>query len=371
MPARIPDGQTQRPLSVEKSHSIKKESGKESLNSKAGKTLISPDANKSASKPGIAKNNLFINKQNHSTELKSHLSNIREEHTRLSNTAPPAGEKNILKTGEVLSTPGELFKQIAAALGFPGDTLSVALISFLRFFSLSPDPALLKTLRREFLDSQKSSSPESDGEKADMEAEALALVSAFDKGVKLSRETLERFSEYLAMPVYSDESEKRDNSREQAPDKEELCTIAEKESKRDEFLNILNSIPGKSGYYWKVIPFDVNIRGTVLRVFLRLLIKDQRHAAEPEYFIADIASPKRQWRYLLEKNSGKLRLDIQIYPELSARELKKLEKEAKFFFLNGTEGSEIVDIKIRNGEKIPFLMEQLYNEHLPFIDKEV
>ena len=371
MPTRIPDGQAQRPLSREKSHSIKKQSGRESLNSKAGKTLISKDGNKSAPKPGIAKNSFFINKQSHTAESKSHLSNIREEQARLSNTAPPAGEENILKTGEVLNTTGELFKQIAAALGFPGDTLSIALISFLRFFSLSPDPALLKTLRREFLGSQKPSSPEGAGEKAGMEAETLALVSSFDKGVKLSRETLERFSEYLVMPAYSEESEKKDNSREQAPDKEELCAIAEKQSGKDGFLDILNSIPGKSGYYWKVIPFDVNIRGTVLKVFLRLLIKDQRHAAEPEYLIADIASPKRKWRYLLERNSGKLRLDIQVYPELSARELKKLEKEAEFYFQNKAAGSEIVNIKIQNGEEVPFLMEQLYNEYLPSIDKEV
>ena len=73
----------------------------------------------------------------------------------------PPGEPSIGKT----IPAKELFIKTAVNMGFPKDALSVAILVFARYFSVSLSPALLKTLRREILASGKPSSPETPAEK--------------------------------------------------------------------------------------------------------------------------------------------------------------------------------------------------------------
>ena len=242
---------------------------------------------------------------------------------------------------------GELFKETAAALGFPKDQLSVALLAFARFLSLSP--SLLGTLRREFLTSSKSS-------KAGLEASALAVTSAQDKGVTLSPEAVERYDAYFDAPgTGGDGGNKPD--QEEVPEPEELQAIAEDEAKKDGFLDLMNSIPGKNGQYWAVFPFSITVRGTELKVFIRILKRE--HVSEN--VIADISGPKTQWRCFLKENAGKIRADLRVYPELSARALTRLRKEAERYL-----GGNSVFEEILVGNR-----EELCDERLPSINKEV
>ncbi|MCL2206305.1 MAG: hypothetical protein FWB82_07295, partial [Treponema sp.] len=81
----------------------------------------------------------------------------------------------------------EVLRQTAIALNLPVDSLSVSLLAFARFFSLTPNPAVLAALRREVLSSPLSHA-ETASEAASLEAKAMAVAAAFDKGVSLSAE---------------------------------------------------------------------------------------------------------------------------------------------------------------------------------------
>ena len=283
----------------------------------------------------------------------------------------------------------EIFRQTAAALGFPKDPLSVAILAFARFFSLSPDSALLGALRREIIASLKSSSPADTKEKAVLEAEALAAVIARDKGVVLSSEALERYARFLMPPAFTGEKKEPGNendempgrdkdrkySREEVPGPEELEAIAGEQGKQDSLFDILNHLPGKDGQYWMVFPFKINIRGTELDVFLRILkrgpgsVISRVSSGEDGHLIADIAGPKRKWRCFLEKKAGKLRADIRVYPECSPGVLKHFQLEAERYLGKGAGGFD--EVLLKNSEEQPSWAEDLCNECLPSINKEV
>jgi hypothetical protein len=248
-------------------------------------------------------------------------------------------------------------------MGFPKDALSAAILAFARFFSLSISKPLMGNFRREALASGKSSSAKG---KAGPEAEALALLAALDKGVVLSPEALERYARVSNGTVSGDSAH-----REEVPAPEELAAIAAEAAKKDELLDFLNSVPGKNGQYWTVFPFRIIIKGTELRVLIRILKKDPVFR-DGERVIADISGPKRQWRCFLKKEAGTFRADIRVYPELPQKALRLLTKEAKRFLggpavnFSGFDG-----ILVQNGAGFSSLVDELCDESLLLIDKEV
>jgi len=340
---RIPDG---RPVpSAGKTQDVNREAGPQNPKKADNNIKIGPGAKNSGA--------IFPSK----TVFSGRESRTIESNLPLSNTILPniPIEKTVDISGAGTVSARELFKEIARILGLPLDSLSVSLIAFFRFFSLSPDPSLLRTLRREILSSQKTSSPGTAKGKAALEAKALALVSAFDKGVELSKDALERYAGYFEPRVFSQGEDGKDAE------------------KKDDLLDIMNSLPGKNGRYWKLIPFKIDVGGTELEVFLRLLKREPLCPGESEYVIADIAGPKRQWRCILEKTGEKLRADIRIFPGLPAKALRKLEGEAGRF-LKGSEMGDFSgfdEVKVRNGEEMPSWMEDLCNKRLPSVNEEV
>ena len=392
MGTRIPDG---RPVSSsqkaessrtdksaaggaagEKNRNVSRETGAQNLKKPAGNVQAASAGKNSGTAAGIQPKAVFVNRDKLSVEPNIPLSNIFNPNSPVETIMETSGKETVSAL--------ELFKQIAAALGLPQDTLSVTLVAFLRFFSFSPDPALMRALRREILSSLKSSSPGTVKEKAALEAKVLALVSAFDKGVGLSQEALENYAGSLTPMAFAARDDDEECSREELPNAEELRNIAEEQSSKDSFFDLLNSLPGKSGNYWKIFPFKINIRGTELKVFLRLLKRELFYPGESEYVIADIGGPKRQWHCFMGKIGGKLRAEIQVYPGLSAKALKFLEREAKLFLGKGAAGKAVdnagsvmgnfsgfEEIRVRNGEEIPSWMEDLCDERLPSINEEV
>jgi len=297
--------------------------------------------------------------------------------------------------GKVILPREQLLKQTAAALGLPVDTLSITLLAFSRLFSFNLSPAFLSALRRDFLAQGKSSSPESAGDKAALEANVLGLIAALDKGVTLSPEALEQYARFLLPPAITGKTDTKEEDdcppkegtavpaakgsakgsstdREAAPGEIEVQAIAEEQAKKHTLLDFLNSLPGKNGQFWTVFPLKINVRGTELQVFIRILKREIFSAVESEYVIADIAGPKRQWRCFLGKKAGKIRADIRVFPEMSPRALAVLAKEAKRF-LEGAAGNSpgFEEIQVRNGEEAPSWMEDLAAECLPSIDKEI
>ena len=267
-----------------------------------------------------------------------------------------AGKINLEKT----LAPREFFTQSAAALGLPKDPLSTVLLAFARFFSLSP--SLLANLRRETLNQLKSSSPQNSKESAVMEGKALAASAALDKGVNLRPAALDHYSRFF-VPYTEENSKKPLQEQKDPPAAEELRGIAEEQSNSDDLLAFLNNMPGRNGQKWLVYSFNINVKGTELKVLLRILAKE---GSESDYFIANITGPKRQWHCLIRANQGKFHGDIRVFPELSGRTINNLSKKLKDFLGPGFE-----EILLRNGEEYPSWVENLYDEPLLFIDKEV
>lgn len=276
----------------------------------------------------------------------------------------------------------ELFKGIAANLGFPKDTLSVTLLAFARFFSLPPSQKLIANLRQEILTLLKTASPETAAEKSELEAKAMAALIAADKGVNLHPEALERYARLLIPPAWephgSDEKEHphhkeesaaqdcEENSLEEPPNPEELQAIAQAQT--DYLLDFLNSLPGKNGQYWLVFPFIIKFKGTEIKVFIRILSSELLSSGDDGQLIADIFSPKRQWRWFIKKTTGKFLADIRVYPECSQKALNLLQKEAERF-LGKSNGFE--EILVRNSDEAFSLAEDLCAECLPFINEEI
>ena len=322
-------------------------------------------------------------------------------------------QKSIESSGK--TTFSAMARQTAAALGLPADTLSVTLLALSRFFSLSINQTLIASLRREVLASVNISPPKtakelSQRDKAALEAKALGLAAAFDKGVTLSPEALERYARYIDFPVLEENgeagnedttppsedatgdtsggtagnggkgSQRNPADKDEVPNKleqrsQELRALAEKGAQEDVLLDFLNVLPGKNGQHWIVFPFKIKVKGTELKVFIRLLKEEPLSFRENEHLIVDIAGPKRQYRCFLEKFAGKLRADIRVYPEMKPKALKMLTKEAKRFL---NEGGTLIgnyrgfeEILVQNGKEAPSWVEDFCTQHLSSVNEEV
>jgi hypothetical protein len=291
----------------------------------------------------------------------------------------PPGES---LAGKTISAK-EFFIKAAANMGFPKDALSVAILVFARYFSVSLSPALMKTLRREILASGKSSSPETPAEKTALEAEALSALIALDKGVELSPQALEHYAHFLSFPErdHSQQNEKenldRDRDRKESPSEEELRILSEEQERNDGALAFLNQLPGKNRQHWLVFPFSIKVKGIEFQVFLRLLKKEPVSFGEDGHFhlIVDISGPKKQWRCFLKKIGEEFLADLSVYPRQSPRTLKVLQKEAEQILKEGRAlfGSfkGFGEILVRNGEEAPSWVDDLCTESLPSIDEEI
>jgi hypothetical protein len=287
----------------------------------------------------------------------------------------PPGESSIGKT----ISAKELFIKTALNMGFPKDALSVAILVFARYFSVSLSPALMKTLRREILASGKSSSPETPAEKTALEAEALSALVALDKGVELSPQTLEHYANFLSFPDKNPgrQDKEKDRDREESPSAEELRILLEEQGQNDGALTFLNQLPGKNGQHWLVFPFSVKVKGIEFQAFLRLLKKEPVSFGEDGHLhlIVDIAGPKKQWRCFFNKIGEEFLADLRVYPRQSPRALKTLQKEAELVLKEGRAlfGSfkGFDEILVRNGEEAPSWADDLCTESLPSIDEAI
>jgi hypothetical protein len=270
-------------------------------------------------------------------------------------------------------------------LGLPQDALSGALLVFARFFSIPFDREALLGLRREVLD-PGASLPGAGRWRGKTEAGALAAAAAADKGVRLSREALAACAGLLAEPWPPDSEgsfpgqgekgggEENRPAWDNCPQPEELRNLFEQSMNSREqngLLGFLNRIPGKNGQQWIVWPFKICIKGTDLRVLFRLLIRSPLYSTQAPAegrLIADVAGPRRRWRFVLDRNSReKLKVDVRVFPEMSPRGLKSLEREAKGVFGSLGKGVEII---ARNGGALSFA-DFLADEALPSVNEEV
>ncbi|MDR2245285.1 MAG: hypothetical protein LBE17_01215 [Treponema sp.] len=205
--------------------------------------------------------------------------------------------------------------QLIRSLNLPSDTLSTALVTFARHFSLTLDPVLLAKFRREVLSL-----------KTFRESVVLAAVAAATKGAVLTPEALARY--VAAIDLDASRNQKGRQGQEEPggdgfdrrgrPSKDsedesgqvslsgKLNTKALKEirnsiDREDPLLSLLNSIPGKDGEYWMVYPLQVSAGGKRFRISVRVRTGIEREDAR---LAVDIAGEDRRWLFVVNRPQG-------------------------------------------------------------------
>jgi hypothetical protein len=248
-----------------------------------------------------------------------------------------------------LSREGPLL-ELARTLSLPPDGLSAALLSFVRFFSLPLEKSLLLRLRRESL-----GSPGGGKEPGRFrEARALAAAAAADKGLGLEARALEEYARAITgdsgLEADSGGSGGRDHPGETADEAGETGKAGnapaeetqdreagerlQKKIRRIEagkpLLRLLNSIPGKNGRRWIVLPFNFVSGGIEIGVSIRILLYNEELEARAERLAVDLTAGNRHWLFVLDKPGGSgSRADIYLKPPLGGAFRSGLEAELR------------------------------------------
>jgi hypothetical protein len=296
--------------------------------------------------------------------------------------ARPGGKAGVVlfpNPSETVNREG--LKQLALSLGLPRDTLSTALLSFARYFSLPLDPELLFKLRRNVLSLMETRTLRASSSKTFRDALALALAAAADKGVELSPETLEHYADAIdpgGVQPEGREPPPRDRggnrkpqdepTEDDAPTPENIQKKAARIEANKPFLGILNMIPGKDGLRWIVLPFVFLSGGVEFRVSIRILLKEGNTSENKvERLAVDVSSENRRWLFSIDQaGTPEARADISIYPPLETTSLAVLERE-----IRGLLEEFAGEIRLWNHKEAPPFGEDSRNEVLFSINEEV
>ncbi|MDR2069978.1 MAG: hypothetical protein LBP81_00970 [Treponema sp.] len=274
---------------------------------------------------------------------------------------------------ETPQTRTETLAQLVRSLNLSPDSLSAALVTFARHFSLPLDPVLLTKLRREVLSL-----------KTPRESAALAAAAAAGKGVTLTPEALEKYAAAIDPDARGDQKdgqgregtggngfEQKDRQPESPGDisgqvtPESLKRIRDDIDEKDPLLSLLNRLPGKDGERWMVYPFQVSAGGKRFMVSVRAapgIGKDDARLA------VDIAGEDRRWLFAVnrpaspqQRDTAETEVSVSPLPELPLREVLEREIQEVLGPLGG---------RVTLRESGPFLAE-CRNKDLPSINEEV
>jgi hypothetical protein len=274
--------------------------------------------------------------------------------------------------------------ELVRTLSLPPDSLSAALLSFARFFSLPLEKSLLLYLRRESL------GPPGGGKEPGRlrEARALGAAAAADKGLGLEPWALEEYAQAIAgeggLEADSGGSGGRDHPGEAADDagktgkagsvpadaaqdgeiEEEFQEKIRRIEAEKPLLRRLNRISGKNGRRWIVLPFHFASGGTEIGVSVRILLYNQEFGTRAERLALDLTAGDRHWLFVLDKPGGAgSRADVYLQPPFEEASRPGLEAELRE--LLGKWADQVI---LHRGE---FSLEDGRNDALPSINEEV
>ena len=244
---------------------------------------------------------------------------------------------------------------LIAAAGLPADRLSASIVASARFFSLPLKPELLAEIRRHVFaaspvqpDAAKAAAEADTAEAAAKNREALSLAAAAcrDKGAALSPEGLAAYAAKIDPDWEGRQGSggqgrrrKRRGEGEGADEKSAAITPASLRETAlaaeadDPLLSLLNSLPGKSGRRWIVLPFACDGEGgKEFRVSMRILLEEDGRAGRMVLDIAESGETYRRWLFaLVPAGDGPGSLAVFFQPGLSpnaragfGRELSRL-----------------------------------------------
>jgi hypothetical protein len=279
-------------------------------------------------------------------------------------------------------------KQLALSLGLPTDKLSQLLLSFLRYFSLPLNPDMIARLRREALSFRDGGKVQSAAQPR--EASVLAAAAAADKGISLSPGALEQYIRAIegrleppdregGQPLDADrarpdskgpetdaerhgssrpdtkgpsgnnsEREQGGHSGNEAPAPEKPAKAHKTEAAPLEYLreklesieanfpllSILNTLPGRNGQRWIVIPLNLEAENVEYRGSLRILLygaessrcKAERLVMALAEYHKDGNTAGRRWLFTLIKGGEpESCLDVRMRPPPADPEILKNE----------------------------------------------
>jgi hypothetical protein len=219
-----------------------------------------------------------------------------------------------------------------------------------RFFSLPLEKNLLLQLRRESL------GPPGGGKEPGLrEARALGAAAAADKGLSLNPRALEEYAQAITgdggFGADSGGSEGQDHPEETpaneaeetgkagnipAEETQDRETTKELQKKirsieaKNPLLRLLNSIPGKNGRRWIVLPFYFASGGIEIGVSVRILLYNQKLETGVERLAVDLTAGNRHWLFVLEKpGRAGSRADIYLQPLPEGSSRSGLEAELR------------------------------------------
>jgi len=344
-------------------------------------------------------------------------------------------------SGTSASNTSRSVATLSAALGLPQDRLSSAIISFARFFSLPLKPQLLANLRRFALAPPAQNANQAsttvnataaktvlanastvEGNNASLTAEktrqavSLSAAAAESKGVELTREGLESYTEAVDPESrrQGDDRQRRRRNREQDEhaEKTSLKSEAVKKSQYGEssssqifsadglkkmslenaeqnpLLEILNRLPCKNGQRWIVLPFDFIEDDKKFCVSMRVLLDDEHSLNRAVCMALDIiesvnvesasehdgtqeqlsgeATSERRWLFITESVNDKLlRVSVYLQGELSHKSHSMFKSELSDLFKIPAEHINVIN------RTEPFPYEASFAENFSSIDEAV
>jgi hypothetical protein len=280
--------------------------------------------------------------------------------------------------------------ELARTLSLPPDSLSAALLSFCRFFSLPLEKNLLLRFHRESLGSGGGKEP---GRLR--EARALGAAAAADKGVSLDPGALEEYARAITGDAGLDagggfgtgtgdpEEETEHSGETPGNETDGNGTIPAEETQdhdkkagerlyrkirgieaKKPLLRLLNSIPGKNGRRWVVFPFHFASGGVEIEVSVRILLYNQEPETVVDRLALDLAAGDRHWLFVLDKPGGAgSRADIYLQPPPGGFRRAGLEAELRELLGKWTER-----LTLHPGE---FPLADGRNGVLPSVNEEV
>jgi hypothetical protein len=292
--------------------------------------------------------------------------------------APAGGSPAPVREGPLL--------ELARTLSLPPDGLSAALLSFVRFFSLPLEKNLLLQLRRESL------GPPGGGKEPGRlrEARALGAAAAADKGLSLDPRALEEYARAItgdggfeadsggsggqdrSGEPPAEEAEKTDKAgnvpAEETRDREageELQRKIRAVEAEKPLLRLLNSVPGKNGRRWIVLPFHFASGGIEIGVSVRILLY-YNHGPEVgvERLAVDLTAGDRHWLFVLNRPGGAdSGADVYLQPPPGGSSRSGLEAELRELL-----GRRADHVTLHPGE---FPLADGRNDALPSVNEEV
>ena len=265
---------------------------------------------------------------------------------------------------------------LAIAAGLPADKLSASIVSFARFFSLPLKPQLLAEIRRQTLMPQapQQAASQSASQAAPQSAQSLSLsaAAAESKGVELQPKALLQYAQAID-PESEQKQNEEQHRKHQNKDQDEQITsdslkkMALEYTEKNPLLEILNTLPGKNGQRWIVIPLDFSKDNRDFKVFMRVLLNDCQITNRAVCMALDVLDDKKQrFVFVMDSANEKItKLTVYHQQKVSLQNQNRTKEELSRLFEIPAEHIFIVCSEER------FPHESGCDENFQVIDEEV